>query len=31
LDAALTDIVELVAERNFDLYEATDEGGIRGI
>lgn len=31
LDAALTDIVELVAERNFDLYEATDDGGIRGI
>lgn len=31
LDEALTDIVQLVAERNFDLYEATDDGAIRGL
>lgn len=31
LDAALDDIVQLVAERNFDLYEATDNGEIRGL
>lgn len=31
LDTALNDIVQLVAERNFDLYEATDDGNIRGL
>jgi len=31
LSAALEDIVELVAEQNFDLYEASGDGLIRGI
>lgn len=31
LEAALDDIMQLVAERNFDLYEATNTGEIRGL
>lgn len=29
LEQVLDDIVELVAERNFDLYEATGDGSVR--
>ena len=31
LFAALDDLSELVAERNFDTYEPDDEGGIRKV
>ena len=31
LDKALDDLVELIAERNFDTYESDGVGGIRKI